>query len=288
MKVDDLVALGAPTPPPRAAVPSRETIDDISRLYYDIYVPGLTMLFETKWYRFKPQGANPAATLLNNRPVTDMFASFLESLSAVTSPDSSAMATVGLLESRLVWALAAMAYTVPAGINTPSDEPVPADDATEARNRLAVVDTLLSGGHLIKNPCLPPPKSVEAQRRREFLFWWWLAEYLCQQENAENQNQNQGEPLAQLRKLLDGRENRDFLYSLVVVRELAPKFQPGYERDLPQQRDEADPRSKLAGAVKFIRSEAHPTGGTTNVIRRFAELAIKAFISPGVNMSRPA
>ncbi|KAG4217779.1 hypothetical protein PC116_g33741, partial [Phytophthora cactorum] len=92
--------------------------------------------------------------------------------------------------------------------------------------------------------------------------------------------------LGQLRELLDGRENRDVLYSLAVIRALAPNFPPDFESTLPPHLDETDPKSKLAVARKFIQDESQVTGGTTNVVRRFSELAVRAFIAPGSNITR--
>ncbi len=92
-----------------------------------------------------------------------------------------------------------------------------------------------------------------------------------------------------MRNLLDGRENRDVLYSIAVLRDLSARMDPSLnEQTAPSHFDELDPRSRLAVATRFIREEAASTGGTTNVIRRFAALAYRAFVRPGVNSNRPA
>jgi len=285
MKVDELIALGASPPVPSAASRSRETLDELTKIYHEVYMPGLAAFFETAWYNFKAQqGGQAPASLLQKPAVVDLFASFLASLASIKSPDSPEMAAVSFLETRLVWALACLALDTPPATNPPSAELIAANDATEARNRLEVFQALLSGERLTSNPCYPAPGKGDGHRIRELEFWWWLAEYLTM-DDAPGQRDH---ALTRMRNLLDGRENRDVLYSLTILRELSPRFPPGFELTLPQHHDEADPRSKLAVAARFIRSEAHTTGGTTNVVRRFAELASKAFIHPGFNIARRA
>ena len=286
MKVDDIVALSGSPPIPPASSRTRETLDELSKMYYDVYMPGLAAFFETAWYNFKAPGGSSSGTgvLLNNYQVVDLFASFIASLGNIKSPEGAEMTAAGVLEMRLVWSLACLALDTPAAANPPSEDLISANDATEARNRLEVFRTLLSGEKLASNPLFPAPKSGDGHRIRELEFWWYLAEYLTREDGSAQHEQ----ALTRMRNLLDGRENRDVLYSLTILRDLSPRFPPGFELTLPQHLDEADPRSKLAVAARFIRSEAHTTGGTTNVVRRFAELASKAFISPGFNIARRA
>jgi hypothetical protein len=90
-----------------------------------------------------------------------------------------------------------------------------------------------------------------------------------------------------MRSLLDGRENRDVLYSIAVLREYTAYWDAGSnEQSVPSRLEESDLRSKLAVATRFIRDESTTAGGTTNVVRRFAELAYRAFVQPGVNVNR--
>ena len=90
-----------------------------------------------------------------------------------------------------------------------------------------------------------------------------------------------------MRSLLDGRENRDVLYSIAVLREYTAHWDASYsEQSVPSHLEESDCRSKLAVATRFIRDESTSTGGTTNVVRRFADLAYRAFVRPGVNVNR--
>lgn len=281
MKVDELVALGGIAPPVPTAAPAREAIEEVTKIYYEVYVPGLCQFFESQWYNFKSQGSNSIAIFLNNKTVISLFADFLNALNNVSKGDPGQIAYSSNLETRIVWALTTLAYSISPGINTPRDDPLPNDDATELRGRLVVFDTLLSGNSLSFNPLMPTPKNADAHQRKEYDFWFCLAEFLGQQDPRERDRY-----LTKIRTLLDGRENRDLLYSIAIARELAPRFGPGYENKVPDHLDEREPRNKFHVATQFIKSELTATGGTTNIVRRFALIAAKAFINPGVNVNR--
>ncbi|UKZ77570.1 hypothetical protein TrVFT333_005294 [Trichoderma virens FT-333] len=125
-------------------------------------------------------------------------------------------------------------------------------------------------------------------RVRQFDFWYSLAEFVRRRENPNSPAtvKIREDVLSRMRHLLDGRENRDVLYSIAVVRELAPNFDSGYAATIPQHLDESDPKNRLAVASKFILDESQVTGGTTNVVRRFSDIASRAFVNPGVNIAR--
>jgi hypothetical protein len=89
-----------------------------------------------------------------------------------------------------------------------------------------------------------------------------------------------------MRAVLDGRENRDVLYSIAILREYTMQFDAALaEHNAPTHLNEMDPRSKLAVATRFMQDEAAKSG-TTNVVRRFADLAYRAFVRPGGNVRR--
>jgi len=297
MKIDELVALGGALPPPPSSPPSPKTVEEIVRLYFEVYVPGLTMFFETSWYDLKsdqPTAVNPLRILRENTPVVNLFTSFLHTITDVKTTNPADMMYSGHLESCLVWALA---RTLPfASLSSSSRQttgPFPADnDVAELCNRLFVFETLLSGETLQSNPLSPPPppsgdKNFNQVRANELDFWYHLAQYILQAHSpASPAGAGAREHcLARIRSVLDGRENRDVLYSIAVLREYAPQFDATLnEQTVPAHLDEMDPRSKLAVATRFIRDEAASTGGTTNVVRRFADLAYRAFVRPAVNV----
>lgn len=299
MKVDELIAIGGAAPRALTSPPTHESVDEIVRLYYEIYVPGLTAFFETRWYEFKnenqPGVTNPLSILRHNKRVVDTFVSFLKAVNDVKTTDPADMAYSSHLETCVVWELARLPYSV-AFTNSarrPSVAIPPEDDLTEARGRLQVLETLLTGDTLPSNPLTPPPppsavKQDNQVRESELEFWYHLAEYLLQAHSSPSQAHTAAREqcLSRMRAVLDGRENRDVIYSIVVLREYTMQFDAALtEQTAPAQLEESDPRSKLAVATRFVQEEASKTG-TTNVVRRFADLAYRAYVRPGGNVRR--
>ncbi|KAI0489936.1 hypothetical protein F4859DRAFT_523759 [Xylaria cf. heliscus] len=285
MKVQELVAIGNAVPPSVDGPMSQEKLLEVHDLYEQVYAPGLEKFFETDWYT-RPYGSS---TLASNSRVQEILAAFLQSLATTTTSDVAGMAYSANLEFRVVWELATLVYSTEYKVNMSHSLPA-TDDGNEARNRVAVFETLLSGDFLDHNPLQPPlenPDSTVYHRNREVRFWHNLAEFLLikDQPNMDVASRRD-HVLAQLRELLDGRENRDVLYSLTIIRALTNNFPPDFESTLPPHLDESDPKSKLAVARKFIQDEARVTGGTTNVVRRFSELGVRAFIAPAYNIAR--
>lgn len=285
MKVQELVAVGNAVPPILDAPMTQEKLVEVQDLYEQVYAPGLEKFFETEWY-LKLEGSN---ALASNPRVQEVLAAFLQSLASTAADDVAGMAYSANLEFRVVWELATLVYATECKVNVNHSLP-PADDGSEARNRVAVFEILLSGDFLDHNPLRPPLETADNavyHRNRELKFWHCLAQFLLiRDQPGMDMTAQRDEILAQLRALLDGRENRDVLYSLTVIRALTHKFPPDFESTLPPHLDESDPKSKLAVARKFIQDEARVTGGTTNVVRRFSELGVRAFITPGYNVAR--
>lgn len=253
-----------------------------------MYAGGLSAFFETNWYYFADNGKMSfprSPELINN------MGQFLRVLESVKANDHAQMAYSGALETRIVWQFAETAKWATSIVKTMSTVRValPEDgDPIEAKNRLQVVEALLCGDYLDSNPLCPPFQHHDTVRVRQFDFWYHLAEFVRKRDNpnAQPSVKARDEVLNRMRHLLDGRENRDVLYSIAVVRELAPHFDPNYAHSVPQHLDETDPKNRLAVASKFILDESQVTGGTTNVVRRFSDIAARAFVNPGVNIAR--
>jgi len=296
MKVDELIALGGAAPPTPTSPPSATLVDEITKLYYEIYVPGLTLFFESRWYSpSKDQSQCPSPSpspnslllLHQNKAVLNLFTSFLQNIIDIKSTDPADMVRSGHLETHLVWALARLPLS-----SLPRDVP-PQDDLLETTNRLHVFETLLSGDVLETNPLSSPTQAVAhgdsdrsiSLRRNEFEFWHHLGQFLLKSHSSMSADGCSARErcLGQMRSLLDGRENRDVLYSIAVLREYTMHWDATVnEQTISSQLDESEPRSKLAVATRFIRNEAS-TDATTNVVRQFANLAYRAFVRPGVN-----
>lgn len=278
MKVDELIALGGPLPPPPASPPSTETVNEVVRLYYEVYVPGLTHFFETRWYDLdgsnQPGGASSLSILQDNPPVMDLFSSFLEAIRGVKTTNPSDLVYSSHLETCLVWALARLPQVSPTTEPVqrhPGEIPVE-NDAAEARARLRVVETLLNGDTLESNPCTPPPAMssvapTQQVRVHELEFWFHLGEYLLDSHSSAAPAHTAAREacLSGMRAVLDGRENRDVLYSIAVLREYTMQFDAALaEQNAPMHLDERDPRSKLAVAARFMQDEAANSGTTTS------------------------
>ncbi|KAJ6446147.1 C6 finger domain-containingprotein [Purpureocillium lavendulum] len=285
MKIREIIDLLGPPPPPQQISHTEETFNEITKVYHDMYAGALGAFFETTWYYFAENGK---MSFPRDANLIEHMASFLKILEAVKANDHAQMAYSGVLETRIVWELACTAYASPNGTNSAVRMGLPPDgDAIEARNRLRVVETLLCGEYLTANPLVPPIADHDQHRTRQFDFWYSLAEFVRKRDapNSPQAVKAREDMLGRMRHLLDGRENRDVLYSIAVVRELAPNFEPGFGSTLPQHLDETDPKHRLAVASKFILDEAQVTGGTTNVVRRFSDIASRAFVNPGVNVA---
>ena len=285
MKINEIIDSLGPPPPPQQISHTEETFHEITKVYHEMYAGGLSAFLETTWYYFVENGK---MTFPKDPRLVEHMATFLKILEAVKANDHTQMAYSGILETRIVWELACTAYQTPDRPNPTVRVAMPPEgDATEARNRLRVIEALLCGEYLLANPLSPPLADSDPHRTRQFDFWYSLAEFIRKRDNPDSAQavQSREDMLSRMRHLLDGRENRDVLYSIAVVRELAPSYGPSYGT-APQHIDESDPKNRLAVASKFILDEAQVTGGTTNVVRRFSDIASRAFVNPGVNVTR--
>lgn len=285
MKIKDIIDLLGPPPPVQPVAHSADTFNEITKVYHEMYAGALSSFFETTWYYFAENGK---MTFPRNANLVEQMAFFLRTLEAVKANDHAQMAYSGVLETRIVWELACTAYVTPDRSNSALRLALPPEgDAAEARNRLRVVETLLCGECLPANPLAPPVADHDQHRTRQFDFWYSLAEFVRSRDSPASPQavKAREDMLSRMRHLLDGRENRDVLYSIAVVRELAPNFDAGLGAAVAQHLDETDPKSRLAVASKFILDEAQVTGGTTNVVRRFSDIAVRAFVNPGVNVA---
>lgn len=286
MRISEIIDQLGPPPPPQQINHSEETFSDITKVYHEMYATGLSAFFETTWYYWVENGK---MSFPRDPRLVEHMATFLKILEAVKANDHAQMAYSGILETRIVWELAQTVYQTPDKPNTGMRMSLPAEgDPGEARNRLRVVEALLCGDYLPNNPLSPPVNDTDPQRTRQYDFWYSLADFVRHRDHPDSPLacKARDDVLTRMRHLLDGRENRDVLYSIAVVRELAPNYGPSYTAAVPQHPDETDPKNRLAVASKFILDESQVTGGTTNVVRRISDIASRALVNPGVNVGR--
>lgn len=278
INMDDLLELGGPLPPP---LPANSTnplndpvmLDEIKHLYHSIYSPGLESFLETKWFAVKG-----VARLMGSNQLLEQFNILLNQFGTTPGDNIDRLAYVTSVEARVVWALASMVRSAGReSLHVKMEGGIPvSDDAVEAGHRLTVFENLLTGVVADHNPLTPAsPGAGDHHRLRELEFWYHLAEFTTVAGTASGVDNT----LAALRNLLDGRENRDVLYSIAIVRSLSPRVAGYSEHDRPLHLDESDPRSKLAVAKQLVKHEADGAG-TTNVIRRLCELAVRSWSAP--------
>ncbi|EMR90178.1 putative c6 finger domain protein [Botrytis cinerea BcDW1] len=281
--IDDLLLYGNPPAPADQTVQdvsqNPQALDEAKHLYYSIYSPGLESFLESKWF-----SAKGASKLMSDKPLLEKFGTLLLQFSKTIVSDPIAIAHTASVEAKVVWALACMVKlgaedAKEAKAETKSALPAQ-DDPIEADHRLTVFECLLTGKVAESNQLTAPVQgSGDHHRLRELEFWYTLANFVCLREDDPNCVKDVDETLGTLRNLLDGRENRDVLYSIAIIRAMGQRVSEYTPSDTPLHFDESDNRSKLLVAKKFVQDEASGSG-TTNVIRRLCELATRTWTTP--------
>ena len=249
---------------------TRDHVAEDFPIFFDFYAVGLQRFFETTWYQTNRPKLEVASPLLH------IWAAFHRSM----RPDYPHSEHTTRIEVQLVWELATRALATKPGRNVDAAL-VADDDAIEIRNRVLVFDALMSGRHVAENMLLDPRVVEDPQKWRQFKFWFDLAEVLRIRPGS-SQTAEQLVGLDSLRQLLDGRENRDVLYSIVVLRVLGLTYR-NCGVTVNEYKNEGNLAHRWAIAHDLIRNEIKPTGGTTPVVRKFCEMAYQAFVEPGMN-----
>jgi hypothetical protein len=270
--VETLLDMGGERPPPPATVPdAAHTPEEMSRIYFSLYAPGLDSFLETKWFAHKGRDK-----LLGDKSLADQFRGMLESFQKFNTADPADIAVTQSAEERGIWALATMVRSSDQNSASSSLVP-PIDDPSEAAHRLDVFEALLTGRIAGQNPLTQPvPGSTDHHRLRELEFWHTMGNFVNLEYENPSHTSKIDEVLSNLRNLLDGRENRDVLYSIAVVRALGQRVSEYTETDQPLHLDENDQKSKMTVAKKFIEDEG-AGAGTTNTIRRMCQLSARSW-----------
>lgn len=287
MRVADLInGFGTSAPALEPVLPD-DIHQEVVKVYHEMYANGLSALFESNWFFFQDDGKMSFPRTGNT---AGHMAAFLKLIRNADIQDHAFMAHCSLVELRLVWELAKLAGT--AGPDKADNRMrvslPPENDAIEVKNRFSVVDALLGGDFLPWNPLAPAAEDSNPHREREFDFWYQLGEYLrwnADQDTSEEDNRRQ-ETIDRMRWLLDGRENRDVLYSIVVLRHYTTRFDMAEAMKAKYHLPEGESKNRVVVASKFISQQAQVTGGTTNVIRRICDVAARLFVNPSDNIRR--
>lgn len=276
--VGDLLDMGGPSITTAGDAPqTAASSEEINHLYFSVYAPGLESFLESKWFSTKG-----LTKLASDKSLLEQFsgliAAFSKANAAPATEAAAAMASTAGTEARIVWALATMVRSSAAEANGAGSGLVPAvDDPVEAAHRLAVFEALLTGRVAGSNPLTQPVAgSTDHHRLRELEFWYTMGNFVCLAYEDPAGTKDIDDALSALRNLLDGRENRDVLYSIAVVRALSQRVSEYTEGEQPLHLDESDNKSKLLVAKRFVTDEG-AGNGTTNVIRRLCGLASRTW-----------
>ncbi|KAG9257890.1 uncharacterized protein F5Z01DRAFT_307741 [Emericellopsis atlantica] len=287
MRVDQLLSQVCVMPDSPANVYDDAWYQDIVAVYHEIYASALHAFFESKWYYFMENGK---MAFPRQPSLLQVMASFLTAAAQPDAGSQEKMAYMSCLEMKVVWELAKTAATAaPPNADNRRATILPSEaNPVEAQHRFHVVDALLSGTVLPWNPLAPPLQDAQHHRVREFEFWYQLAEFLrsgVPGADEQKEADRRAEALQKMRNHLDGRENRDVLYSTAILREHGLQYPANAEGSHlnAYHAAEDNPRDKVMVAARFITGHTHVNGGTTNVARRLCDIAQRLYINPKAN-----
>ena len=289
-KVDELLALRGVSPAALVAVPRPlpPTLhEQIKEIYLRAYAPALDKFFETKWFQLRG-----LSHLLNDDHLCDQIATLIRRFAIDTNHPSyfAATAATHSLEATVIWAMMSLARRV-------AESPNPAngqvnylevnDGVQDAAKRFKIFENLVLGQYLDSKP-EPDPETFRAngtvfeeqQKNRERDFWRHIHTFLTLHDDEASSANEIDETLGKCRVLLDSRENRDVIYSIVIARHLGARVAE-FPNNLqqPTSNEEDGEKNKLYVAKGFIESEAGGKG-TNQVIQRVCGMVVRSWPMP--------
>lgn len=291
--MDELLALRGVSPPSTASIPKPippSTYDEIKSVYSNAYGPALDRFFETSWFQFR--GLNH---LLNDTHLCEQFATLIQrfAIEPTHAQYFAATAATHSLEATVIWGMMALSRQV-AKTPNPTNGQVNYlevnDGVQDAAKRFEIFEHLILGQYFDaksesdpkeeKDPARNGTVFDEQQRSRERDFWRLIHTFLTIHDEEGSASREIDDTLSQLRNLLDSKENRDVLYSIVIARHLGPRV-PEFPHNLPKPPDneEQEEKSKLFLAKNFIEGQAGGKG-TNQVIQRVCGMGIRSWTMP--------
>ncbi|PGH18585.1 hypothetical protein AJ79_00364 [Helicocarpus griseus UAMH5409] len=288
VKVVDLLSVrGHLSPPPEITTLPQSRIEEI-KLVYMSYSPAIDKFLECNW--FEPKGL---VHLLANPRLLSYYSALLDGFNDRNIHDPAVLARVESIEASVIWetlSLTRVAHSKEANTNGNGTDTNTVDVELEyAVKRLAVFEALITGTYLDSNPVSLDlyPQNDPAHRMpgignqikaREIDFWESVGRYLTISQDDPNSLKQKEAALTTTRGLLDTFENRDVIYSIVIVRHIA-KYQPTKLKQTTASTDEKDAAAKLYVAVRFLEDESHGKG-TNQVIKRLSGMVVKYWEDP--------
>ncbi|KAM0804004.1 hypothetical protein BDR22DRAFT_709470 [Usnea florida] len=280
-KIEELLCLkgiSPPVPAPPTTI-SAATREEIKHIWITVYAPGIDKFLETKWF-----GLRGMTHLMRNSRLCDQFQALIQRYSLdQTHPNYYQMwGSTQSLEATVVWAMIGMCRQV-AG-NSPVDEQDDKDGVYDAAKRMDIFENLVTGEYLDSSSA-PSQVSEESNgtalndqlKSRERDFWRLVHTFLTIRDDEASAAKEIDDTLASCRSLLDSRENRDVIYSVMVARHVGARISE-FPENLPQpaNNDEENARTKVFVAKKFIEDESNGKG-TNQVVQRLCGMAHRSW-----------
>lgn len=271
MNIDDLCWIDeeADFPPSDSSHRESQNVEAIKAIYSTSFAPGLDRLLETRWF-----STDGFMSLVSDRSVLSQFENYVAAIPTSTN--------IANQEARLLWALLCMCRRRPPGgsiadfVNGPVDN---LDGDEIASKRLDIVEALITAGRLTTNPLKSKPESSndptsalgQQLKAREDEFWFSIGQFVSALpvstttlEASRAINAIEEEHVSKCRRLLDNFENRDVLYSMMLLRHIGEttiEAEAGY-----------DTTRNWMTAQGFLESQAQ--GQATNIVmKRFCSMA---------------
>lgn len=237
----------------------RSTLDAIKNHYIYHYATEVDRFLETRW--FHKRGLQ---YVLADQRLCSAFTDCIGPRSTGTTQEQIQA------ESRIFWLMMSKAMSIAAAKfgSSETDENV-RDGLIGAAKKSALIQIVLSWNHLEGNP-LPHPISptwLGDPLEQEALFWSALGQIVSVRDDTEL-------ALGQARTLLDGKQYRDLIYSIAVVRHLHGRVTE-IEMSSPSSMDENLPGNRLRVARAFLGAQASIQRGAPSMARCMSFQAVQ-------------
>ncbi|PGH00481.1 hypothetical protein AJ80_09172 [Polytolypa hystricis UAMH7299] len=286
MGIDDLLSLrGHALPAVDVTTVPPARVEEIKMVFIS-YAMAIDRFLECQW--FEPKGL---AHLLSNPALLSHYSALLDGFNDRNIHNPDVLARVESRETHVIWDTMLLCRRAHSQQQQQQQQqqngnsaPAPDPDLLFAVKRLSVYEALVTGNTLDTNPVAlnTYPESDPAYKAsglvgqikgRELQFWESIGRFVSVPTNDDpNLIREQDAALMISRSLLDTFENRDVIYSIAIVRQVA-RFQPKKLKPHPSSADEKDSGAKLYVACKFLESESR--GGTNQVAKRLCGMVVK-------------
>ena len=245
----------------------------LESIYLTTFANGLDDLLETRWFL-----KSGLSALVSDGALLAQFSAFVDDVYAV--PTGMRNHTAASQEARLIWAFLCKCRTSSPAISSMNGAPMSDDcEPLPAARRLDILEALMTGRTLQVNPLdknrlvntKPYANSQMAQqlKDREIAFWFSAGQFVS---SAPGPAQEQA--LSGCRAVLDTYENRDVLYSIMLMHVIGQKHESDHAGHYTPEVGSAE--TDWTVALRFLAEEASGLGRNT-VIVRVCGMALRPF-----------